>query len=222
MSHALLLPLSVALCVSEKAGSRDALDEAEVRRRLGPVLDRILRKDEVGRLVADWPETSGDESRSRFATRILTRLASTETDDATDPVSRDLLPVFYACAADALREGEVAEASLGLVSLLPSSGTRADGLLGLAVCATRLNRFDDALELALQSRRCGNRHPRACYVAGLAELERGNRAAAQGYLACASRLARRDLSHAEDLRMAQSRLLMMHMSEDSVAADMSP
>lgn len=121
------------------------------------------------------------------------------------------LEICYECASEAIEAGRIGEAAVGLVALLGAPDTRSDALLELAVCATRLDRFDDGLVLALASCQDALGHPRAYVVAGLCELQRGNRRTAQTYLAGASRIARRHAEYGEDLRMAQRLLLLMHM-----------
>lgn len=119
---------------------------------------------------------------------------------------------LYARAAEVVAQGRVAEALAPLARLAERPASRAEALLGLAVCATRLACYEDALILAEESRRLGPGHPRASCVAGLCELELGNRRAAQGHLATAARLARRDPAYGEDLRLAQRALLLMHLA----------
>lgn len=120
--------------------------------------------------------------------------------------------LLYARAAAVVAEGRITEALAPLAALAGTPGHRVEALLGLAVCATRLACYEDALILAEESRRLGPSHPRASCVAGLCELELGNRRAAQGHLAAAARLARRDAAYGEDLRLAQRALLLMHLA----------
>lgn len=119
---------------------------------------------------------------------------------------------LYARAAAAVAEGRITEALAPLSALAGTPGHRAEALLGLAVCATRLACYEDAKILAEASRGLGPGHPRASCVAGLCELELGNRRAAQEHLATAARLARRDTAYGEDLRVAQRALLLMHLA----------
>ncbi|GJD91449.1 hypothetical protein BHAOGJBA_4997 [Methylobacterium hispanicum] len=120
--------------------------------------------------------------------------------------------VPYARAAQAVAEGRLSEALTLLAPLAAEPDSRAEAVLGLAVCAARLGCCDEALILARESRRLAPNHPRASCVAGLCELELGNRRAAQGHLATAARLARRDPAFGEDLRLAQRALLLMHLA----------
>jgi hypothetical protein len=100
--------------------------------------------------------------------------------------------------------------AVGLETAAPAS--RAAALLGFALCAARHGDWDDAVILALESRRAAPGQPRASCLAGLCELERGNRRAAQTHLATAARLARANPAHGEDLRLAQRALLLMHLT----------
>jgi hypothetical protein len=121
-----------------------------------------------------------------------------------------LAPLLYDQAVEAAAAGRIADAVALLSALLAWPSSEADGLLGLAVCAARLERYDTALVLATERLRLGAGHPRACCIAGLCELERGDRRAAQNYLAAAARLARRQPQYRDDLRAAQRLLIMMH------------
>ena len=120
--------------------------------------------------------------------------------------------LLYDAAAAAVARGRLDEAIALLAGLMPLAGRRLDALLGLSVCAARLGCYEDALILALASRGSGPGHPRASCVAGLCELERGNRRAAQAYLAVAARLARGRPDCRDDLRQAQRTLLLMHIA----------
>jgi hypothetical protein len=54
------------------------------------------------------------------------------------------------------------------------------------------------------------KHPRAYYITGFCELQRGNRKNAQSHLAMAARMARRRPEFRDDLRAAQRLLLILH------------
>ncbi len=140
----------------------------------------------------------------------IARLVGQHGAGSDGPMPRqDLL---YALAAAAVADGRVAQAVAPLAALAAAPGRRAEALLGLAVCATRLGCYEDGLILAEEARRLTPGHPRASCAAGLCALELGNRRAAQGHLATAARLARRDAAHSEDLRLAQRALLLMHLA----------
>lgn len=203
---ALRLPDGQATHEAVAAESSSGMDTDEVVRRLWIALDPTDRHP----LIKDFVRTSTADVRF-LAALISERLAAGGPAAAAD--AGDDLPssVVYACAARALQDGRVAEAAVGLAALLGSEEARGRGLLGLAVCAACFDRFDDALELALASRDAGNRHPRVYYLAGWAELKRGNKRVAQVFLARASRIARRDDDQLEDLQMAQRLLLQMHI-----------
>jgi hypothetical protein len=148
-------------------------------------------------------------------TALAGRLAPAARPDGADRTQLDLdavAPVLYDQAVEAMVEGKAGDATvaLGLVAAAPSS--RPDGLLGLAVCAARLQNYDAARTLAIETLKHRPGHPRACCIAGLCELERGDRKAAQQYLATAARMARRRPEFRDDLRAAQRLLLMMHMT----------
>jgi hypothetical protein len=107
--------------------------------------------------------------------------------------------------------GRTGDAALLLAILSGLGHPQAAGLLGLAVLATRQERMDLAESLVSACLEATERHPRACSLAGIGELERGNRQAAQAYLATASRLARRNPDYRAELQIAQRALLLMHL-----------
>jgi len=106
-------------------------------------------------------------------------------------------------------EGRIDDALLTLAML--SETDRMAGLLGLAVLATRQRRFELARPLVAACLEAGERHPRASSLAGIGELELGDRQAAQAYLATAARLARRNPDYRGELQIAQRALLLMHL-----------
>jgi hypothetical protein len=117
---------------------------------------------------------------------------------------------LYAAAAAALDAGR-ADTAVGLLAALLLDDARApDALLGLAVCAARLDRLDAASLFAEAAIARGSKHPRAFCLAGLGALDQGDKAAGRHRLALAARLARRDPKFQSDLRAAQRLLLMLH------------
>jgi tetratricopeptide (TPR) repeat protein len=119
---------------------------------------------------------------------------------------------LYSAAVALVSADRVEDAVLLLAALLDEPGGRADALVGLAVCAFRLEVYDAALTIAVESLVGDVKHPRACCIAGLCELERGDRKAAQNYFAAAARLARARPEFRNDLQTAQRALLLMHLS----------
>jgi tetratricopeptide (TPR) repeat protein len=126
--------------------------------------------------------------------------------------SKLLIPIVYEHAVDSVAAGHIETAIVLLGALLHWKTAEADGLLGLAVCAARQERYDAALTLANECLRLGTDHPRAYCIAGLCELKRGDRRAAQNFLAAAARMARRAPIYRDELRAAQRLLIMMHFS----------
>lgn len=118
---------------------------------------------------------------------------------------------LYGLAASADAEGQTGDAVTILAVLAGAGGPQHDALLGLAVIAARQGRMAEAFDLAGACLEAEDRHPRACSIAGICELERGNKAAAQAALAAASRIARRRPEHARELQIAQRALLLMHL-----------
>lgn len=123
-----------------------------------------------------------------------------------------LAPALYEYAVDAVGAGKLPDAIVALALVAAAPVARPDGLLGLAVCAARLENYDAALVLALETLKHRPGHPRASCIAGRCELERGDRKSAQHHLALAARMARQRPEFRDDLRAAQRLLLMMHIA----------
>lgn len=121
-----------------------------------------------------------------------------------------LPPFLYDEAVSAVADGRIDVAVTALAASLHWKAAEADALLALALCAVRLERYDPALTLALDRMRLEPEHPRALCIVGLCELKRGDRRAAQNYLAAAARLARRNVAFREELRASQRLLILMH------------
>lgn len=212
MELTLTLPIDREL--ESASGGLAGMDSPEIERRLLAALGTLNRQaaegSEIARLAQTMSSLEEDQVQA-FVRRVAGSLAQIGCERREDGSTGSLPDVFYACAAQAVEEGAFTEAGIGLAALLAEPDLRSKGLLGLAVCAARLRRFDEALAFALESQRLeGNSHPRAYFVAGLSECERGHRREAQTYLVRASRLARRE-ARFDDLRMAQRLLLLMQI-----------
>lgn len=115
--------------------------------------------------------------------------------------------------AIASSSGEQSDEAVVPLAVLAGSGAgESEGLLGLAVMATRQGRMDLAFDLVSGCLEAADRHPRACSIAGICELARGDKAAAQTYLAAASRIARSRPEFRGELQIAQRALLLMHLA----------
>lgn len=173
-------------------------------------IDRVTREDVAASLAA----LRGAAKHDPAATTALAML-----DDQADALGRlsDLLATgpdgggTYALALRLDAEGDAAGAAGVLAILAGLPGGEAAGLLGLAVLATRDARMDLVEPLLGASLQAEDRHPRACGVAGIMELARGNRQGAQAWLAAASRIARRRPEYRAELQLAQRALLLMHL-----------
>ncbi len=117
---------------------------------------------------------------------------------------------LYDLAVADFENGRVARAAVLLAILTYAGVDVANALAGLAVCGTRLNNFDAALVLATECLRLSVKHPRAYFVAGLCEFQRGNRKVAQSLLATAARFARQRPEFRADMHAAQRLLLILH------------
>ncbi len=156
-------------------------------------------------------------NRSDAIARIAARLGGGGAAKGPAPAEpADLVaglgPALYALAVDALEAGDIDDTLCALTLLLASDVSRADAAIGLSIAAWRAGNDDLALDLAVEALSLNPGHPRACLVAGLAQLARGQRRAAQTYLAAASRSARRKPDYRDDLREAQRSLLLLHLT----------
>ncbi len=183
-----------------KAPGETQTADVFVDRGLTRLVEEAARGDVAAAAVL---ALSPDGTVSQFK-KSLAAISAQERPDG-DPVQD-----IYDLAAEEFAAGR-AEAAAGLLaSLLFAENLEPDPLVGLAVCALRLGRHDAARLLALESVRRGGKHPRALCVAGLCELEKGEKSVAKDHLALAARLARRNPEFREDLRIAQRLLLTLH------------
>lgn len=135
-----------------------------------------------------------------------------ETGEGETPGAGDAVCVatLRAQAVSLVAAGDIAGAVAVLCALLDWPMARSDALLGLAICAVRLERHDAALALARDHLKRGGKHPRAHCIAGVCLLRRGDRRDAQNHLAIAARAARADSAFRNELRAAQRLLIMLN------------
>lgn len=174
------------------AASSDALARAGLALAEGRYADQV---EALARRLAAHPETSRSD--------LL--------DAGSDTIAA-LGPSLYRAAGSDLQTGDDDRALTALLLLATHGTTRADAAIGLCICAWRMGRDELAFDLAVEALALSPGHPRACLVAGLAQLRRGQRRAAQTYLAAASRSARRKPDYRDDLREAQRSLLLLHLT----------
>jgi len=180
--------------------SREAGDAAQVVERGWTQLSARAGEGDpaAANILALAPEISLDACR-----RALDEIGA---EAAADDVSARI----YAAA---LREfaAERLHPCIGLLAaLMFEAEPGADPLIGLAICAMRLERFAEADMLAAESIRKGSKHPRVFCVAAVCRLQAGGKSEAMDLLALASRLARRDPEFRDDLRIAQRLLISLH------------
>ena len=180
--------------VERRALGNDAIAAATLR--LGPQ----WRDADLAALGADVA------AQSAVPAREPARVESAAGDTAR--VAR----IFYDTAGTAFGTGRLAQSAALLATVLHLGAGEADALVGLAACAARMEKFDEALILATECTRLPVKHPRAFSIAGFCELERGNRKAAQSLLALAARMARNRPDLRQDLRTAQRLLLILHFA----------
>lgn len=126
--------------------------------------------------------------------------------------TRGVVAALQAGAVSLVAAGAVSDAVTFLCALLDWPEARSDALLGLAICAIRMERHEVGLVLALDYLKRGGRHPRAHCIAGLCRMRCGNRRAAQNHLALAARAARSDPLFRDELRAAQRLLIALNFS----------
>ncbi len=122
----------------------------------------------------------------------------------------ECVAALRAQAVSLVAAGDIGGAITVLCALLDWPSVRDDALLGLAICAVRLDRHDDALALALDYLKRGGTHPRAHCIVGVCHLRKGDKRAAQNHLARAARAARTDPAFRDELRAAQRLLIVLN------------
>lgn len=122
----------------------------------------------------------------------------------------ECVSTLRAHAAALVAAGDIGGAINILCALMDWPAARDDALLGLAICAVRIDRHDEALALALAYLKLGGKHPRAHCIVGVCQLRNGERRAAQNHLAIAVRAARGDATFRDELRAAQRLLIVLN------------
>lgn len=209
------------LCLPELAASQPGADaasptvaelEALLRGAARDLQSASAQGHEADAAAASLLPADHDALVNKVARAIGTE-AKGSTGGRTPAGHKDALGrLLYRFAMHAVADGDLPETVVALAVLATLPSGRADGLLGLAICALRLHRYDAARTLGLETLKLRPGHPRACCIVGFCELERGDRKSAQHYLAVAARLGRQQPEFREDLRAAQRLLLMMHIA----------
>lgn len=184
-----------------------------------PPLDPEGARDFASASLAALAEAAGTHSAADAAALAVLKMEPGEAASRFARLcaggSQDREPAPCANLYDAARNADTAghkgDATLLLTILAGTPKGRRDGLLGLAVIAIRDGLVQEAWDLISAQLASGDRHPRTWSIAGICELERGDAATAQSYLAAASRMARREPAYRTELQMAQRALLLMHL-----------
>lgn len=188
-----------------------ALEAARVISHVRTARDEFERRREAGDAVASAVLMLGaTEWADEGLADIEAAIAGQRVSGAFE--ANRIAPLVHDCAVDGLKTGHIDRAAVLLATLQHLKTEEAEALSGLALCAARLGKFDEALTLATECLRLPVKHPRAYCIAGFCELERGNRKAAQSFLALGARIARSRPEFAEDLRAAQRVLLILHFT----------
>lgn len=218
LGHELLaLPTPTASEPATSATPSDLPTAEQVEARLRAALAGVRDASDAGsqsRAAALSLQSPGADALlpAMAAAIIAAEHAADAPPSATQAGEQWLLSLLYDEAVNAVARGEIDRAVTALCASLHWKAGEADALLGLAVCAVRLERYDPALTLALDRLRLEPDHPRALCIAGLCELKRGDRRTAQNYLAAAAKLARRNPAFREELRASQRLLILMHFN----------
>lgn len=133
---------------------------------------------------------------------------------ASEELSADYncIVALQAQAASLVARGEIDNAIMVLCALLDWDEARNDALLGLSICAVRLERYEAALALGLDYLKRGGGHPRAHCIVGLCYLKLGEKRLAQNHLAASARAARGDAIYRDELRDSQRLLIMLNFN----------
>ncbi len=173
-------------------------------------LDALQRLAGAGESVALAAATFVGEALDEGEMAAVAARLRTELDSR--PPTPNRLVGAHELAAAKLAEERHGEAALLLSMMLGWKAGLFDGLAGLASVAASLGRVEQARYFAGEAIKTGVRHPSAFCIAGLMDLEAGDRRSAQARLAIAARLARSDPRFRDDLHAAQRALLLMHLS----------
>lgn len=194
---------------------------ADIERQLGQALADFIRRADAGdigaRAALELIPVRGEQLLAEISLELAERMAGeaerpVEVGNSALAERHALAPIAYELAGEMVEGGRFREVVVLLCAIAGLPGGEFDGLLGLAVCALRLDRPEVALALAHACLKRDPRHPRACCIAAHCELKRGDRRTAQHYFALAARVARTRPEFREDLRSAQRALLLMHLA----------
>lgn len=190
---------------------REKLSEAHAR-----VMEQAQSGEEAFRVAFALQDSNAHSLLSLMESEFTQNLHNVSSHegarDKADDVEGDphCMLALQSQAASLVTAGEINGAITLLCALLDWDEARNDALLGLAICAVRLERHDAALTLALDYIKRGGRHPRAHCIIGLCFLKTGDRRLAQTHLAVAARSARADVAFRDELRAAQRLLIMLN------------
>lgn len=171
--------------------------------------------------ISDADAVGFDAIHTLTATSILAGVARDEPfacallrlnpkfSEMTPPRQEAEFAAEFAVAKAEMAAGAIDRAAERLMPFLVVEAASAAVLAALAGACLRANRVGDALALVGRCLDGSPLYPPALLVAGEAELARGNRKAAQGFLAKAARIARKMPEHIEAMRAAQQLLLRL-------------
>jgi Flp pilus assembly protein TadD len=207
----LLTPRAVSAGSTRDFRTAGALEAARAASYVRTARDELERRRLAGDAVASAILTLGAaEWSDEGIVEIQAAIAGQRIDGAFG--ANQIAPLVHDCAVDGFKTGHINRAAVLLATLQHLKIEEAEALSGLALCGARLGKFDAALTLATECLKLPVKHPRAYCIAGFCELERGNRKAAQSFLALGARIARNRPEFAEDLRAAQRVLLILHFT----------
>lgn len=218
--------LGEALLVLPEVGSKSMGEVAaqldEVHQKLAVAHARVMEQakagEEVFRIAVALREGKAGDLLPLVESELTRNLHKSPSiineAGASEELSADYYCILtlYSQAASLLANGEIDGAIAMLCALLDWDEARNDALLGLAICAVRLERYEEALALGLDYLKRGGRHPRSHCIIGLCYLKAGEKRLAQNHLAAAARAARGDAAYRDELRDAQRLLIMLNFN----------
>ncbi len=140
----------------------------------------------------------------------------TKQSDKDYRIDESTISQFYKLALEFLDRKDIEIANLFFAYcnfISTDDDDRIASLSAMSYCSVYIDQYDDAFILAKECLNIQLTYPYAHCIAGLCELQNGNRKAAQKTLAIAARIARSNADYIEILQAAQRLLLILHFDK---------